>query len=299
MIRDLVKKAVARATGAAINLGLAQQGLRPHDFIAVDKGTQILLWLEDQELRRSGAPLPAFSEVGFRAYSQTDEDGILLYILALVGMESARCVEIGCEEGIEFNTGNLVINHGWHGLMIDGDARRIERGRAFYARRGNTWMFPPRLVHAWVDAGSVNTLLRDQGFSGAIDVLSIDLDGVDYWVWKAVECVSPRVVVAEYNNMWGPESSVTVPYVSEFRHLDGSPDYYGASLAALIRLGKEKGYRFVGCNRLGFNAFFVREGLAEDVLPSASPEVCLALPWAVQRREDSLPAVRGREWVEV
>lgn len=154
-------------------------------------------------------------------------------------------------------------------------------------------------MHAWVEAENINALITANGFRGEIDLLSIDLDGVDYWIWKAIDCIQPRVVVVEYQHRWGPDRAVTVPYRRDFNRFNVHPSYYGASLAAFVKLGREKGYRLVGSNRYGFNAFFIRRNLGEDVLPEVTLESCLQHPRAKHGREPCLLEVGQYEWVEV
>jgi hypothetical protein len=119
---------------------------------------------------------------------------------------------------------------------------------------------------------NVNSLISDNGFAGDVDLLSLDIDGMDYWVWRALLCISPRVVILEFNPVWGPDRAVSIPYQADYR-LDFSryPYYAGGSLSAFVKLGREKGYRFVGTQRLGFNALFIRSGVGEDLLPEISP----------------------------
>ena len=296
-MREKIKRVLGRGASAVLGLGLAHYGLRISDLATVDKGTQVLLLLRFRELARSGGPLPRLDEVGFRAFSQTIEDGILVYLFALVGTDSMRAVEIGSGDGIECNTANLVVHHGWSALMVDGDAYQIERGRNMYARRAETWVHPPSLVTAYVTAENIEALLQKHGFHEDVDLLSIDIDGIDYWIWKSIRSIRPRVVVVEFNNIWGPEHAVTVPNNPEF-HRMRTPEYNGASLAAMVKLGREKGYRFVGANRFGYNAFFVREDLARDLLPEASLESALTHPYVKHRWKTQRPAsLEG--WIQV
>jgi hypothetical protein len=260
---------------------------------AVDKQVQSLLSLKYQELRTAGAPVRRFDEVEFRGFSQNGEDGILLYLFSLLGTTNKRAVEICAGDGIECNTANLIVNHGWDALLVDGNPDHVARGRQFYAESRDTFLKPPTLVHAWVTAENVNDLVRIHGFAGDLDLLSLDLDGNDYWIWKALDCVRPRVVVLEYHCAWGPDRAVTVPYRPDFQ-LDFSthPYYSGASLPAFVKLGRQKGYRLVGCQRYGFNAFFLREGVGEDLFAEVEAARCLTTArhdwdWG------------GREWVEV
>lgn len=297
-MREKIKQTIGRGASAVLGLGLAHFGYRLGDLTAVDKGTQILLTLRYRELARSGAPLPRLDEVGFRAFSQTIEDGILLYLFGLLGTESLRAVEIGAGDGLECNTGNLVVHHGWSALMIDGDPVQIDRGRRMYGRRAETWIHPPTLAQAHVTVENVEGLLAEHGFDRDVDLLSIDIDGNDYWIWKALRSPRPRVVVIEFNNMWEPDRAVTVRYDPSERG-GRAPDYHGASLAAMVKLGREKGYRFVGANRYGFNAFFVRDDLGAELLPEVSVESALAHPYARHRQETARPRADLAEWVEV
>ncbi len=265
---------------------------------------QIQLQLDYRRMVEDGRRLPRPGEVGFKCYSQCDEDGILLYLFAVLGVSKKLCVEICAGNGIECNTANLVINHGWHGLMVDGDEQHIDQGRAFFSRLPDTSVFPPELIHAWVTRDNVNGFLTSTGFAGDIDLLSLDLDGVDYWIWDAIDVVTPRVVVVEYQDILGPDRSWTVPYADRFSATDyhttnGMPDFAGASLGAFVKLARRKGYRLVGVNRYGFNAFFVRNGLGDDLIPAIEPRECFGHPKVVQGMRERFPAVKDLPWQEV
>jgi len=269
-----------------------------------DAAVQVQLRLAYQTLAAARGPWPSLAEVGFQAFSQADEDGILLYLFALIGASERTCVEICAGDGRECNTANLIINHGWTGLLVDGDARLVERGRRFYREHSHTRIAPPTFVHAWVTRDGVNHLVRSAGFSGEIDLLSLDLDGVDYWIWQALDVVQPRVVVVEYQDILGAERSVTVPYADDFdatRHpmSDGMPNYCGASLPAFVKLARSRGYRLVGCNRYGYNAFFVRDALASDALPEVPVHACLRHRRSQDGMRDRYPTVAHLPWVEV
>jgi hypothetical protein len=266
---------------------------------AIDQATQVLLRLKYRELAEaSPALLPSFADVEFRCFSQNGEDGILLYLFSLIRTTTRRCVEICCGNGIECNTANLIVNHGWTGLLIDGDEGSLREGRRFYKRCRDTWDYPPALVASWVTRANVNDLLAAHGFGpecDSIDLLSLDLDGIDYWVWEAIDA-RPRVVVVECATAFGPDRALTVPYRPDYR---GEPGTTGASLAAFVKLGRRKGYRLVGCQRYGFNAFFLRDDVGSAEFPEVEPAACLVHPHAVaqQARADEL-LVRW-DWVEV
>jgi len=286
---------------------------------AVDKGTQLLLSLKYRELAAQGVMLP-LPQVEFSNFSQSGEDGILHYIFSLIGTRDRRAVELCAGAGSECNSANLIVHHGWHALLVDGSERNVREGRAFFARQPATRVNGPVFAHAWVDRDSVNDLLERHGFSGEIDLLSLDLDGVDYWIWEAIRCVSPRVVVVEANLVMSA-SSVTVPYSSDFRAEwvplrkgDAAADagarrgrsdfcsrfavYAGASLPAFVKLAKTRGYRLIGSNGIGYNAFFLRDDVGRDLFPEVSAESCIN-PDVAAHSPAALEALRDRPWQAV
>lgn len=207
-------------------------------------------------------------EYGFSVYSQHEEDGIIQYIFSLIGTTNKKCIEICIGNGVESNTANLIVNHFWSGLLFDGQAKNIEIAKKFYGSHKNTKIYPPRIVQAWIDKDNVNSLIKNNSYSGNIDFLSIDIDGNDYYIFESLSQVNPRVIVAEINHLLGYSKSVSIPYDKNFKAeltKDGS-DYAGASLMAFIKLASTKGYRFVGTNRFATNAFFVRNDIVNDKL---------------------------------
>jgi hypothetical protein len=281
-------------------LGTDPGSARDADACA-SKLSQLLLVQNYQSWQRGGKTLPAFADVEFRAFSQNGEDGILLYLFALLGAGGRRVLEICAGAGRECNSANLIINHGWEGLLFDGNPENVRRGRQFFASHPDTFTLPPRFVQHWITRENINSLVKENGFTGGIDLLSLDIDGIDYWLWEALDIVSPRVVVAETQCIWGSTRAVTVPYDPQFRagFVKHFGIYSGASLPAFVRLAARKGYRFVGVQRLGFNAFFVREDLGRDFLPAADPALCLDVPFVRWAQENLLPLVKDQPWVEV
>jgi hypothetical protein len=134
-----------------------------------------------------------------------------------------------------------------------------------------------------------------------VDLLSIDVDGVDYWIWEAITCIRPRVVVVEVQVIWADARAVTVPYSPDFtpQMVDGFGAYSGASLPALVALGRAKGYRLIGSQQYGFNAFFMRNDVGADLFPEACASDCLRHPFVAWARDRLLPLVQDREWIEV
>jgi hypothetical protein len=240
--------------------------------------------------------LPPLSDVGFRNYSQFEEDGILLYLFSLIPPVNRKCVEICAGNGRECMTANLIINHGWWGYLFDGMDSNVQSAVRFFANNKDTFLHPPKFTKAWITAENVNEHLTAAGITGPVDLLSLDLDGMDYWVWKVITAIDPRVVVCETHNVAPIGRAVTVPYDPKF--VFNSENYRGASLEAMCRLGKEKGYRLVGTHRFGFNAFFVKDGLGNDFFPEVSASSCLSDPFSEKRRRDWAD-VAAMPWHEV
>lgn len=274
---------------------------KSEEILSASKISQLVLQLKYQELKLQNQSTLKFDDVEFRVFSQNGEDGILLYIFAMIDTINKKCVEICAGDGLQCNTANLMINHGWKGLLFDGNEKLVEKGRNFYESHPDTLLYPPQFVHAWVTTENINQLLENNDFIGDIDLLSLDIDGVDYWLWKAIEKIQPRVVVAEIQAIWGAEKSVTVPYKPDFKaqYFDGFGIYSGASLPAFCKLAKDKGYRLVGCQRYGFNAFFIRNGVGEDVLPEVSIESCFQHPFIDWAKVKLQPMVKDQEWIDI
>jgi hypothetical protein len=201
----------------------------------------------------------------YRVFSQWGEDGILQHLLRHIAITKKIFVEFGVENYTESNTRFLLTNDNWAGLVIDGSATNVD-----YIKSDDIyWRFNLKAENAFITRENINDLIRRNGIDGDIGLLSIDIDGNDYWVWEAIDVVTPSIVVLEYNARFGPERAVTVPYDADFvrKTAHHSNLYYGASLAALCLLGRRKGYSFVGCNTAGNNAFFVRSELRPPALP--------------------------------
>lgn len=267
-------------------------------FVNNESVTQKLLMQQYRALAANGARhLPGINDVGFRKYSQFEEDGILLYIFSLIEPLHRKCVEICAGNGRECMCANLIINHGWWGYLFDGNEHSVAAGRKFFSRCKETCFAPPHFSHAWITAENVNELIRSSGVTGPVDLLSLDLDGVDYWIWKAITVIEPQVVVCEIHNQIPPDQSLTVPYDPKF--VCNAEDFRGASLAAMCRLGREKGYRLIGTHRYGFNAFFMRNGVGESFFPEVEASSCLNDPATRALREQRWPKTRTLNWQQV
>jgi hypothetical protein len=210
----------------------------------------------------------------FRRYSQFGEDGILLYLISQVHSTSRRFVEIGIEDGRQCNTANLSINFGWRGLLVDCNERDVELAKAYYTARPEVEPGQVDIRCQLITPHNVNQTLADAGMTGDdVDVFSLDIDGNDFWVWQALTVIRPRIVIVEYNQTLGPERSFVAKYDRTFNRFEKHPFglYYGASLAAMTKLGREKGYELVGCESNGVNAFFVEASLVPGRFNALTP----------------------------
>lgn len=243
----------------------------------VDVGTQKLLTQMYRERAKKGEVL-SFRDVAYSNYSQFGEDGVLEYIFALVGTTNKVIVEMCCGSGLECNAANLIINHGWAGLLFDGSEKNIAYGKQFFNR-----LMPhfnrPKLIEAWITKNNVNELILENNVGGEIDVFSLDIDGNDYWLLEALEVITPRVIILEAHMHLGPDLEYTVPYSDDFvvgvHEFDGAPTrmYSGASVLAFKNLCKRKGYRLIGQSGIPSpNIIFMKNGIGEEYFPAVEVE---------------------------
>ncbi len=294
-MKRMVKKALRRLAQPLID---EIRGISDNPRVDDEASAQKVLMIQYRFLASLGHDkLPGIRDVGFRKYSQFEEDGILLYIFSLIPPINRKCVEICAGEGRECNTANLIINHGWWGYLFDGDEENVKAGMQFFAKNRDTFLYQPRFTRAWITAENVNPLIEGAGVHGPIDLLSLDIDGMDYWVWKAISVIEPQVVVCETHNPIPPDKALTVPYDPQF--ISPSPDYRGASLAAMCKLAREKGYRLIGTHRFGFNAFFIKNGVGEEFFPEVQPESCVGDPFSELARRERWPRASTLKWQEV
>ena len=205
---------------------------------------------------------------GFKAFSQWNEDGIIQFLINKIDIKNKIFIEFGVENYTESNTRFLLTNNNWSGLIIDGDINNIN----YIKKDPIYWASNLKACHSFINRNNINKIISDNGISGQIGILSIDIDGVDYWVWEAINNISPDIVICEYNNLFGKNIEVSVPYDENFvrENAHFSKVYYGASLTALYNLAKIKGYKLVATNSAGNNVFFVKNDLMSD-LKSLTP----------------------------
>jgi hypothetical protein len=234
--------------------------------------------LESRQVTTLGSHEIRSSE--FKVFSQFGDDGIIQFLVQRVRIENDIFIEFGVGDYRESNTRFLLLHDNWQGLIMDsGDAMH-----EFLRSSGLAWRHEIDAKTAFIDRTNINDLIRAAGIEGDIGLLSIDLDGNDYWVLEAIDVVQPRIIVAEYNSVFGAEAAVTVPYDPGFARDEKhwSWLYWGASLSALTKLANEKSYALAGGNRAGNNAFFVRRDVLGEI-----PEVDVEHAYVACRYRDS------------
>ncbi len=198
-----------------------------------------------------------------QVFSQNGEDGILEEIFNRIGTTNLFFVEFGVGNGTENNTAYLLLKK-WRGCWIEANSKSTQKIKAKYNQQINEKEL--LLKEAMITAENVESIFNEMGVPREFDLLSIDIDGNDYYVWKAINQYKPRVVVIEYNSIFPPSLDWVIEYDPDFIW-DGS-SYSGASLHALEVLGKIKGYKLVSCDFRGVNSFFVRDDLVNDKFQS-------------------------------
>ena len=220
-------------------------------------------------------------------FSQFGEDGVIERIFQVIEPTHKFAVEFGAYDGIHnSNTRNLVVNHGWGALMIEGDPKRASELKTNYAKTERV-----KAVEAWVYPGNIETLFEDHGVPKDLDLLVIDIDSNDYWVWRAIQSFRPKVVQLEANQEFPPPQLMVIAF-HPMNFWDGS-DYHGASLQSYYNLAKKKGYELIYHCQRGTNFFMVdkqyydRFGISDNSpVKLYSPSAAAALK---QRRTHGAP----------
>jgi hypothetical protein len=248
------------------------------------------------------APYNDIRDAGFRVYSQFEEDGIILYVLSMIGFKTKRVVEMCCGTGSECMATNLIINHGFDGFLFDGSADNIRDAHAFFSKKRDCFLYPPVLKEAWITAENVNELLIAAGCSGEVDLLSLDLDGNDYWILNAIDAIQPRLLVLETHNIIPSDKSLTIEYDPNFfcwNKPGYEQDYRSVSLLAMQKLCRRRGYRMIGAHRHGFNVFFLKDGEGTTFFPEVSVEQVHDNHCTRHGQATRWPHVKDMPWKEV
>jgi hypothetical protein len=206
----------------------------------------------------------------FKVFSQWGEDGVIQYLAKSIEIKNKTFIEFGVESFTEANCRFLLMKDNWSGFVIDGSTSNIEQLKKSYFY----WKHHIDAVDAFITRENVNELLARSGFSEDLGVLSVDIDGNDYFVLEAISTFHPRILICEYNPLFGATRKISIPYEADFqrtkRHYSNL--YFGASLSAIAYLADRKGYSLVGTNSIGGNAFFVRNDLLNEKVEVVSVE---------------------------
>jgi hypothetical protein len=247
-------------------------------------------------------PYHNIKDSGFRVYSQFEEDGMILYILTMIGFKTQRVVEMCCGPGDECMATNLILNHGFDGFLFDGSQENISRADLFFRSKKDCLLYPPVLTPGWITVENVNDLLTRSGCAGEVDLFSLDIDGNDYWIWDAIEVINPRLLVFETHNIIPSDKSLTIEYQADFdcwSKVGAEQDYRSVSLLAMQKLCKKRGYRMIGAHRHGFNVFFLREDEGVDFFPEVSIQEVHDNFWTRWGQTHRWPLVKDMPWKEV
>jgi hypothetical protein len=204
----------------------------------------------------------SLNDYEFKVFSQFGDDGIIQFLINRVQPDHKTFIEFGVSNYDESNTKFLLLNNNWKGLIFDGDKGNIQ----YIKQQEYFWRHYLIAEAYFVTRENINSIIRSNGFVGRVGLLHVDLDGNDYWIWKVIECVSPDILILEYNSVFGKDNAWTIPYKSDFNRTDAhySNLYWGASLKALSLLSAQKGFSFVGCNNAGNNAYYIRNEIIEQ-----------------------------------
>jgi len=186
-----------------------------------------------------------------REFSQHGEDGVIEKIFEIIEPGPKFCVEFGAFDGVNnSNMRNLVVNHGWSSFQIEGDPIRAKKLAENYADYPKV-----KTTQAWVWPGNIEILFEDHDVPKDLDLLVIDIDSNDYYVWRAIHDFRPKIVMIEVNKFFPPPQLMVIDY-HPMNYWDHTY-YHGASLQSLVNLAKKKGYELLYVMDGGPNVFFV------------------------------------------
>jgi len=231
-------------------------------FAKLDNIQQALGRIESHQINPNLKYDTPLGQYEFKVYSQWGEDGIIQFLVNKIDIPNKVFVEFGVEDYREANTRFLLQNNNWSGLVIDASQKNVERIKSDRIY----WRYNLKAECSFVERENINEILRRNGITGDIGLLSIDVDGNDYWIWEAIDTISPRIVICEYDSLLGNKRAATIPYNRSFSRSKAHYSflYGGSSIKALTILGEKKGYSLIGSNSAGLNLFFVRNDLASQ-----------------------------------
>ncbi len=226
-------------------------------------------------------------------YSQNGEDGMIAEAFRRIGTTNRVFVEIGVEDGQQNNT-RLLLEQGWTGVWVDGNAEKLAAARTTFASYIAAGAL--RIIVGNVGVETVNTLLAEARLPETVDFLSLDIDQNTSHAWRALR-MAARVACIEYNGALPPTVPLEVPY-DPHQHWTGT-NWYGASLKTIEQIGMAKGMHLVGCDLNGVNAFLVDNSLTEGRFqpPFGAAAHFEPLRLGASRRYGHPPPDVARAWV--
>ena len=232
--------------------------LRKFDDIKIQKG-QIFERHLDQNLKN----IKSLNETYFKVFSQDTEDGILQYFLKALKIDDVKFVEIGTQDYSESNTRYIYETMRCEGLIIDPTQNLNQKINSIL----RVWKNKMSIHNDYIDSENINEILSKYSFEKNIDLFSLDIDGIDYWVLESLPKKISKIFIAEYNPFFGDENEITTPNIKRFDRFKyhESGFCWGASLKAIVNLMVKKGYKFIGTNRLNCNAFFINEDYIKQI----------------------------------
>jgi len=233
-----------------------------------DEDMKILMGVMQAEATIKKKDYKSLGDLEFKVFSQFGDDGIIQYLAHNLDLKIQTFIEFGVEDYFESNTRFLLQKDNWSGFVMDGSSENMARLK----QASLYWKHDLNAQAAFVTRENINQLIS-AGIADwdGVDILSIDIDGNDYWVWKEIE-INPAIVIMEYNSSFGIERAITVPYDPAFNRTKAHSSnlYWGSSLKALYLLALKKGYEFIGCASAGHNAYFVRKDKINDCVRTVS-----------------------------
>ncbi len=218
-----------------------------------------LLSIKNRNLKK----IKDLSEVEFQVYSQWGEDGIIDWLVNKSPDIPKSFLEIGTENYKESNTRFLLVNKNWDGFIIEADKNSVKdiKSQRIYWRHNLT------VENKFISQNNINTIIKKINIPRKLGLLSLDIDGVDYWILKKLSVLEPSIIICEYNSLFGQKKAITVPYKDNYIRSNEhfSNLFYGASIKAFMDLLKKRNYFFIGTNSAGNNAFFVKKNIWKKV----------------------------------
>ena len=232
--------------------------LRRIDDIKIQKGK-----IFEFSLQKNLKNIKNIQNTYFKVFSQDFEDGIIQYLLKSLKIYNVRFVEIGTQDYTESNTRYLFETMRCDGLLIDPYPNLEKKIKSFC----KTWQNNIKIHNDYINSQNINNILKKYSFEGNLDIFSLDIDGIDYWILKEIKPKISKIFIVEYNPYFGPTKNISAPNIEKFDrfkyHYTGF--CFGASLLSIINLMKQKGYTFIGTNRLNCNAFFIQNNLLHKI----------------------------------